>query len=1194
MQKPPQRSIAELLSAYRSYLLSKVSKVRILGEADERELEDVFVELSIVEQRTMPQQAGFLGMIDSAMRGRFNPFADNDGGTSERCEKETKRHVQPDELLRLRTKAIVTGTPGCGKTTLFKYLALQAHWKEKRLAVWLELKAVVKPLFAQAEEAAAKDGSLILQELWLIHVKAQLSLSDAEIQLLRQHWRDKFKASEIAVLLDGFDELQDAEIECSLNRCIREFASAAHDNTLLISTRPYAQHKLGNERLQELKIESLNQRQIEAFLNRYYPNDAAAKSLLKALRERSSLRELLHVPLLLGVILCLYRENRFADERLELYETIILDLVHELDRSKSIVRQFRINDKRLRLHFLKFLAFERLLRDPFDAEEQEVNRIVFSYDLLKEKARAFLAQERLPHHPRDLTDDALATPLLREVGTGTFAFTHLTFQEYLAARAFVALYEGNKREGLKVFCRAYHNPTIAEMEVLPMALGVMTNANRLYSEIEGWPESLTFTGLRLRARGLTYSAKIDPRRLACLIDRLVEFILEKEKRDEEPYREIIVNSFVGVNHQTVSLIESAVLAETGADRLVWYAHRLGRIGSESAVALLTSALMDDRGGYGHWVESLKQIGSEKAVEALVSVLNDKGHDARWSAADALGDIGSEKAVSALVSVLNDKKNDVRWSAAEALLRIGSEEPLNMLISALNGKSKRARRDAVEAFGRVSPESAVDALISALKDEDSEVRWRAAYALAWLGSEKAVGALVSILSDEDHEVRWRGAYALGKIRSEKAVSALISVLVDEGNHARWAAADALGEIGSEKAIDALSSALNDKEGGVRSKAACALGRIGSEKAIDVLVSALNSENKHTRFYAAYALGWSGPERGRSIPERAVEVLTSALNDEEYLKDNDGSWGIDRYFAREHAAYALGRIGSERAVDALIPNLNNKHLGVCQAAAIALGRLGSEKAVGAFISVMNGHGWAHEQAAKALARMGVETLTKGLALALKHPDAFAREKAALAISYYSGDRPTLDQLNRLARTEKNNKVSAAASEAAEKFARKLELLGHPPAQGPARPLKDNESREGVLVGEITKITFGAGHIFRPTPNSDWGIDGEIEFKDEHGEASGQRVYLQLKSGDSYLRTRKADGKEIFTIKNPRHAKYWPSHAYPVLLMIRNSTGQIRWMNVSEYLRRHGVSTRQIEFQGEPFTAESVKQMRARFAR
>jgi hypothetical protein len=140
-------------------------------------------------------------------------------------------------------------------------------------------------------------------------------------------------------------------------------------------------------------------------------------------------------------------------------------------------------------------------------------------------------------------------------------------------------------------------------------------------------------------------------------------------------------------------------------------------------------------------------------------------------------------------------------------------------------------------------------------------------------------------------------------------------------------------------------------------------------------------------------------------------------------------------------------------------------------------------------------------------------------------------------------------------------------------------------------DNESRELILVGHAFAIAGEAGQIFRPIPNSDWGIDGEIEFKNDRGEASGQRVYLQLKSGDSYLDKRKRDDQEIFQIKKPRQAEYWKSQAYPVMLVIRNSKGEIRWMNVTDYLNKQAGNVKQIVFEGEPFTAQTVWRLRDR---
>ena len=132
---------------------------------------------------------------------------------------------------------------------------------------------------------------------------------------------------------------------------------------------------------------------------------------------------------------------------------------------------------------------------------------------------------------------------------------------------------------------------------------------------------------------------------------------------------------------------------------------------------------------------------------------------------------------------------------------------------------------------------------------------------------------------------------------------------------------------------------------------------------------------------------------------------------------------------------------------------------------------------------------------------------------------------------------------------------------------------------------------LVGHAMAIAGEAGQIYRITAEPDWGIDAEIEFKNSKGQASGKRVYLQLKSGDSYLYERQRDDAEVFTIKKKRHAEYWLSQAYPVMLVIRSSDGKIRWMNITEYLQHHGVGTKKVVFEGEGFTAPNVALMRNR---
>ena len=95
--------------------------------------------------------------------------------------------------------------------------------------------------------------------------------------------------------------------------------------------------------------------------------------------------------------------------------------------------------------------------------------------------------------------------------------------------------------------------------------------------------------------------------------------------------------------------------------------------------------------------------------------------------------------------------------------------------------------------------------------------------------------------------------------------------------------------------------------------------------------------------------------------------------------------------------------------------------------------------------------------------------------------------------------------------------------------------------------------------------ADQISREFKVRDQGIDMEIEFNDDAHEATGAKLCLQLKPGDSYMRKRRGDGAAIFALKKQRHAEYWMAQAFPVLLVIRSSEGEVRWMEVRVWLKR-----------------------------
>ncbi len=92
-------------------------------------------------------------------------------------------------------------------------------------------------------------------------------------------------------------------------------------------------------------------------------------------------------------------------------------------------------------------------------------------------------------------------------------------------------------------------------------------------------------------------------------------------------------------------------------------------------------------------------------------------------------------------------------------------------------------------------------------------------------------------------------------------------------------------------------------------------------MDALITALQDEASNVRGSAATALGKIGSEK-------AVNPLITALQDE--ASDVRGS-----------SATALGRIGSEKAVDALITALQDEASNVQKSATLAIGHIASER-------------------------------------------------------------------------------------------------------------------------------------------------------------------------------------------------------------------------------------------------------------
>lgn len=123
------------------------------------------------------------------------------------------------------------------------------------------------------------------------------------------------------------------------------------------------------------------------------------------------------------------------------------------------------------------------------------------------------------------------------------------------------------------------------------------------------------------------------------------------------------------------------------------------------------------------------------------------------------------------------------------------------------------------------------------------------------------------------------------------------------------------------------------------------------------------------------------------------------------------------------------------------------------------------------------------------------------------------------------------------------------------------------------KITESRiERKGVNAVDARFNNMGWVFRETPHTDYGIDGEVE-QAINDELTGSKIALQIKSGESYLKENKA-GKIVFYI-DEWHYKYWLQYSLPVLILFYDeANNRIIWDQVKLANIEHTTTQHKIE--------------------
>ncbi|MEH2379617.1 MAG: NACHT domain-containing NTPase [Nostoc sp.] len=467
--------VQEIREKVKPSIKEKCGTMRVLDMPQPIELtgeRGIYTNVNILEKITGRRRLDIPELLQNCNPEHFDHFG---------LSRVTEKRISGLEVVQRYNKLMVLGKPGAGKTTFLKYLAMQCiegEYLTNRVPLFITLKN-----FAEAPKQPDV-LKYVAQQLSGFGVKNASFKAD---KLLRQ--------GKALILLDGLDEVREEDTKRVL-RQILYLSDNFHTNQFIMTCR-IAAKEYTFERFTEVEMADFDQEQIAIFAQNWFrlSDPVKGKRFIQKLKDNEPIQELATNPLLLTLLCLVFGESAdFPANRSELYKEGLDVLLKKWDAKRNIERDqiyknLSLQRKEDLLSHIALTTFEQ--KDYFFKQRmvetyiadfiQNLRDVNSEPEVLKLDSKAVLESIEAQHG------------LLVERAKGIYSFSHLTFQEYFAAREIVEIRDINAIQKL-----AEHITETRWREVFLLTTGMMRKADDLVRFMKQKVDSLLCADEKLK------------------------------------------------------------------------------------------------------------------------------------------------------------------------------------------------------------------------------------------------------------------------------------------------------------------------------------------------------------------------------------------------------------------------------------------------------------------------------------------------------------------------------------------------------------------------------------------------------------------------------------------------------------------------------------------------------------------------